>query len=91
MQAAQAMSPWTFDDHPLLSERFDSRTLRNMELALDLACQRLALNEQSHETRSLIARKIVESVLAGECSVDAMAQAAEAAVDNPSSMVGGSR
>jgi hypothetical protein len=48
----------------LLSERFNDRTIANMDVALELSCRLMPLAFESHAARKFVAEKIVQ------CAVD---------------------
>ena len=50
----------------MLAEKFDQRTLANMEVALDRACERFPKQLASHEARKRIAAQILERAAGGE-------------------------
>jgi hypothetical protein len=49
-----------------IAERFDARTLANMEVALERACEVLANGSEQHEARRHIASKILECAECGD-------------------------
>lgn len=63
-----------------LSENFDRRMLLDMEAALDRASKDLPAGQQDHAVRTYIANKIIECVVGGSHSQDALARAALGAV-----------
>jgi len=44
----------------MIAESFDSRTLANMEVALERACRGLSIGAEEHRVRRRIARKILK-------------------------------
>lgn len=67
-------------EHQFLSESFDRRMLLDMEAALDRASKRLPDAQNNHSSRTFIATKIIECVVSGNHSEDAMMRAAFEAV-----------
>jgi hypothetical protein len=49
-----------------IAERFDARTLANMEVALERACKILAVGSEEHPSRRHIASKILECAKRGD-------------------------
>lgn len=66
---------------PLVIEEFGSRTVREMELALQKACQVLPPDLDSHENRCFVARSILARVGGGERTFGGMVSAGMAAVE----------
>jgi hypothetical protein len=62
----------------LIAERFDERTVANMEVALERACGILSIGGQ-HEARRHIAEKILECAKAGERTLGGLTEAGCAA------------
>jgi hypothetical protein len=62
-----------------IAESFDSRTLANMEVALERACTILALGSEQHEARRHIAGRIVERAESGDCTLGGLTEAGRAA------------
>ena len=54
---------------------FDARTLANMEVALERACQVLANDSEQHVARRHIASKILECAVAGETTLGGLTEA----------------
>lgn len=50
----------------MITDDFDERTIANMEVALDRACERFPRQLATHEARKRIAAKILESARGGE-------------------------
>jgi len=63
----------------MIAERFDRRTLANMEIALDRACKTLAAGGEQHDARRHIASKILECAASGERSLGGLTEAGRAA------------
>jgi hypothetical protein len=80
MRQAKFESRSTDDNVPFLSESFDRKMLLNMEAALDRASKELPLGQRDHDIRTFIANRIIECVVGGARSQDAMARAAMGAV-----------
>jgi hypothetical protein len=55
----------------MIAERFDSRTLANMEAALERACNMLAIGAEGHAVRRHIASKILECAEGGDRTLEA--------------------
>lgn len=60
----------------MIMEEFAEKTIANMEVALERACQRLPQKFSNHEARKHIAAQIVECAQRGERSLKALTQAA---------------
>ena len=67
----------------LIAERFDARTLANMEVALDRACKILPAGSERHEARRYIASKILKCAKAGDLTLGGLTEAARAATTDP--------
>jgi hypothetical protein len=63
----------------MIAERFDSRTLANMEVALDRACKMLSVGAEEHGVRRHIANKILECAEGGDKTLGGLTDAARAA------------
>ena len=61
----------------MIAESFDSRTLANMEVALERACK--GLSNRAEEHRGRIARKILKCAERGDMTLDGLTAAARAA------------
>jgi hypothetical protein len=59
----------------MIAERFDSRTLANMEVALERACETLPVGGGQHKIRRHIASKIIACASRGDTSLGALAEA----------------
>lgn len=66
---------------PLLADEFDAKTIFEMELALQQACDALPDELDSYEYRRFIASKIIARVVSGERTFGAMAFTAIAAIE----------
>ena len=73
----------------MIADRFDSRTLANMEVALERACKMLAVGAEDHRARRYIASKILECAERGEKRLGALTDAARAAATELCSTHGG--
>jgi hypothetical protein len=60
----------------MISESFDRRTLANMEIALERACELLANGSGKHRTRRHIASRIVKCAKKGHRTLGALTAAA---------------
>jgi hypothetical protein len=65
MRLDEIRSPWINDGEQLLIESFDRRTMLDMEAALERACKALPPKINVHNSRTFIARKIIEHVQSG--------------------------
>jgi hypothetical protein len=63
----------------MITEKFNSRTLANMEVALERAGQLLKNGAAQHEHRRYIASKILERAEGGDTSLGGLTEAASAA------------
>lgn len=63
----------------MITEKFDSRTLANMEVALERASRLLANGAEQHEHRRHIASRILERAEGGDKTLDGLTAAASAA------------
>ena len=63
----------------MITEKFDSRTLANMEVALERASRLLANGADQHEHRRHIAIRILQRAEAGDKTLDGLTEAASAA------------
>lgn len=63
----------------LIADRFDSRTLANMDVALERACQHLPKGADDHKARRHIARRIIKCAEAGDRTLGGLTEAARAA------------
>jgi hypothetical protein len=63
----------------LIAESFDPRTLANMEVALERACQVLSVGSEQHEARRHIAGKILECAESGDRTLGGLTEAGCAA------------
>jgi hypothetical protein len=68
----------------MIAESFDSRTLANMEVALERACQGLSIVAEEHRVRRHIAEKILKCAEGGDRTLGGLTAAAcAAATDLP--------
>jgi hypothetical protein len=63
----------------MISESFDRRTLANMEIALERACEVLSTGSEKHRTRRHIADRIIQCAKSGNRSLGSLTGAALAA------------
>lgn len=63
----------------MISETFDRRTLANMEIALERACEFLSAAGEKHSTRRRIANRILRCAKSGNRSLGSLTDAALAA------------
>ncbi len=59
----------------MITERFDSRTLANMEVALERACKMFAIGAEEHDCRRHIASKILECAKRGDKTLGGLTEA----------------
>jgi hypothetical protein len=59
----------------MIAEDFDSRTIANMEVALERACNMLSIGAEQHEYRRYIASRILECAEAGETTLGSLTEA----------------
>ena len=59
----------------MITDSFDDRTMANMEVALDRACQRLADDNCQHEARRYIASKILQCAESGDRTLHGLTRA----------------
>ena len=60
----------------MITDNFDERTIANMEVALDRACERFPKQLAAHEARKRIAARILESATRGERTLKGLTGAA---------------
>jgi hypothetical protein len=72
----------------MIAERFDARTLANMEVALERACEVLANGSEQHEARRHIASKILECAECGDKTLGGLTKAGRAAASELCAMHG---
>jgi hypothetical protein len=60
----------------MITDDFDERTIANMEVALDRACERFPKQLATHEARKRIAARILESARGGERTLKGLTDAA---------------
>ena len=63
----------------MLTERFNERTMANMEVALERACLLLPTGSEKHRLRRLIANKIIECANRGDTTLSRLTEAGYAA------------
>ena len=59
----------------MIADNFDPRTLANMEVALERACEILPAGAEQHDIRRQIASKILECAVAGETTLGGLTEA----------------
>jgi hypothetical protein len=67
------------EDH-MITESFNSRTVANMEVALERACLLLPVGSEKHRARRIIASKIIECANRGDTTLGRLTEAGYAAV-----------
>jgi hypothetical protein len=60
----------------MITEHFDERTIANMEVALDRACERFPKQLATHEARKCIAARILQRAAQGERTLKGLTDAA---------------
>lgn len=63
----------------IIADSFDSRTLANMEVALERACKVLADGGDLHDVRRHIATKILQCAESGDTTLGGLTEAGRAA------------
>jgi hypothetical protein len=63
----------------MIMESFDSRTLANMEVALERACMILSLGAEQHRARRRIASQILKCAKSGDRTLGGLTEAGCAA------------
>jgi hypothetical protein len=63
----------------MLAEKFDSRTLANMEVALERASKLLKQRSEQHEFRRYVASRILEHAEHGDRTLEGLTEAGSAA------------
>jgi hypothetical protein len=58
----------------MISATFSSRTLANMESALERACLLLPSGSEKHSTRTIIASKIIECAIRGDTKLSSLTE-----------------
>jgi hypothetical protein len=59
----------------IIADSFDSRTLANMEVALERACKAVAVGGEEHPVRKLIASQILKCATGGERTLGGLTEA----------------
>lgn len=65
----------------MIADSFDSRTLANMEVALERACQILSIGAEEHNVRRHIASRILQCAEGGEKTLGALTAAGRVAAN----------
>jgi hypothetical protein len=63
----------------MITDSFDSRTLANMEVALERACKLLAAGSDRHDARRYIATQILQCAESGDKTLGGLTEAGRAA------------
>ena len=63
----------------MITDTFDSRTIANMEVALERACLLLPTSSEGHPARRIIAGKIIECANRGETTLSRLTEVGYAA------------
>lgn len=63
----------------MIADSFDSRTLANMEVALERACKLLAAGSDQHDARRHIATRILQCAESGDKTLGGLTEAGRAA------------
>jgi hypothetical protein len=73
----------------MIAKTFDSRTLANMEVALERACKALAGGSEEHPVRRHIASKIIQCAKSGDRTLSSLTDAGLIAATELSATHGG--
>jgi len=65
----------------MITEMFDSRTLANMEVALDRACKMLSIGGEQHKARRYIASRILACANGGHTTLGRLTEAGRIAAN----------
>jgi hypothetical protein len=60
----------------MITDDFDERTIANMEVALDRACERFPKQLATHEARKHVAARILERATGGDRTLKGLTEAA---------------
>jgi hypothetical protein len=71
-----------------IAEDFDTRTLANMEVALERACKNVATGREQHNIRRHIAAAILECAQKGDRTLGGLTEAGRAAASELSAAPG---
>jgi hypothetical protein len=63
----------------MIADRFDDRTLANMEVALERACEHLRGGREDHEARRYLAQNILECAEGGDHTLTGLTEAGRVA------------
>jgi hypothetical protein len=66
----------------MTEDRFDARTLANMDVALERVCQRRPDGEE-HRVRKLVAQRIIQCARSGKRTLGALTEAGERILSRP--------
>lgn len=64
----------------MIEGEFDERTLADMNVALERACEQLPKGQDGHEARKIIAERIIRAARKGEDTLTALTAAGKRAV-----------
>ena len=64
----------------MIADRFDSRTLANMEFALERACKLLPVGAEQHDYRRYIASRLLKCAEGGDTTLSGLTEAGALAV-----------
>jgi hypothetical protein len=73
--AAALKRPYAGQAAIMITDSFDSRTLANMELALERACKVLSIGAERHSIRRHIASRILECAAKGNKTLGVLTEA----------------
>ena len=59
----------------MIAEEFDSRTIANMEVALERACKMLSIGAEQHASRRYLASRIIECAQRGDITLRSLTEA----------------
>ena len=63
----------------MITDTFDSRTIANMEVALERACSLLPTGSEKHRARRILASKIIECANRGDATLSRLTEVGYAA------------
>jgi hypothetical protein len=63
----------------MIADKFDSRTLANMEVALERACKLLPAGAEQHDNRRYLAGRILLCAEGGDLTLSSLTEAGERA------------
>ena len=59
----------------MIAEEFDSRTIANMEAALERACKMLSIGAEQHDYRRYVASRIIRCAHRGDTTLGSLTEA----------------